>query len=206
MGFPKQEYRSGLPFLLQGLFLIQGLNQHLLHWQIPLSHQRSPCMYVEIAFSSKIENIFHFDFFAQRYILPSVSYSPIYFTSYLASIVYGPTVVSVYCYFKGPGCFNWAPSVKWDSWMIITVFYLFCVQLISVVRWSGTVLNTSWYSEITKRGCPVLPCVISWMWIWSSLTFKKEKTLSYCFLNWWPHWYKVQMHGDWIFEVYTKMS
>ena len=36
MGFSRQEYWSGLPFLLQGIFLTQGLNPHLLcllHWQ-----------------------------------------------------------------------------------------------------------------------------------------------------------------------------
>ena len=44
MGFSKQEYWSGLPlfFFLQGIFLIQGSNPHLLHWQVgsfPLSQQ-----------------------------------------------------------------------------------------------------------------------------------------------------------------------
>ena len=37
MGFPRQEYWSGLPFPLQGIFLAQGLNPHLLcllHWQV----------------------------------------------------------------------------------------------------------------------------------------------------------------------------
>ena len=29
VGFPRQEYWSGLPFLLQGIFLTQGLNPHL---------------------------------------------------------------------------------------------------------------------------------------------------------------------------------
>ena len=36
MGFPRQEYWSGVPFLLQGIFSTQGLNLHLLHllhWQ-----------------------------------------------------------------------------------------------------------------------------------------------------------------------------
>ena len=36
-----QEYRSGLHFLLQGIFLTQGSNLHFLHWQVdslPLSH------------------------------------------------------------------------------------------------------------------------------------------------------------------------
>ena len=50
MGFPRQEYWSGLPFPLQGIFLAQGLNPHLLcllHWQVdffflPLSHLGSP--------------------------------------------------------------------------------------------------------------------------------------------------------------------
>ena len=35
----------GCPFLLQGIFLAQGSNLHLLHWQedsLPLSHQGSP--------------------------------------------------------------------------------------------------------------------------------------------------------------------
>ena len=37
--------RVGCHFLLQGIFLTQGPNQHLLHWQadfLPLSHQGSP--------------------------------------------------------------------------------------------------------------------------------------------------------------------
>ena len=42
MGFPRQEYWSGLHFLLQGIFPIQGSNLRLLHWQadsLLLSHQ-----------------------------------------------------------------------------------------------------------------------------------------------------------------------
>ena len=34
MGFPRQEYWSGLPFLLQGIFPAQGSNPRLLHWQV----------------------------------------------------------------------------------------------------------------------------------------------------------------------------
>ena len=34
MGFPRQEYWSGLHFLLQEIFLTQGLNPNLLHWQV----------------------------------------------------------------------------------------------------------------------------------------------------------------------------
>ena len=44
-GFPRQEYWSGLLFLLQGIFPTQGLNPCLLHWQVdslPPSHQGSP--------------------------------------------------------------------------------------------------------------------------------------------------------------------
>ena len=40
MGFSRQEYWSGLHFLLQGLLPTQRLNPHLLHWQVdslPLS-------------------------------------------------------------------------------------------------------------------------------------------------------------------------
>ena len=44
LGFSRQEYWSGLPFLLQGILLTQGLNPHLLCRQIlnHLSHQASP--------------------------------------------------------------------------------------------------------------------------------------------------------------------
>ena len=41
VGFSRQEYWSGLHFLLQGIFLTQGLNPCLLHWQVdslPLNH------------------------------------------------------------------------------------------------------------------------------------------------------------------------
>ena len=34
MGFPKQNTGVGFHFLLQGVFLIQELNPHLLHWQV----------------------------------------------------------------------------------------------------------------------------------------------------------------------------
>ena len=34
MGLSRQEYWSGLHFLLQGIFPAQGLNQHPLHWQV----------------------------------------------------------------------------------------------------------------------------------------------------------------------------
>ena len=37
MGFPRQEYWSGCPFLLQGIFLTQGWNLCLLHWQLDSS-------------------------------------------------------------------------------------------------------------------------------------------------------------------------
>ena len=45
MGFPRQEYWSGFPFPSPGIFLTQGSNPCLLHWQVdslPLSHQGSP--------------------------------------------------------------------------------------------------------------------------------------------------------------------
>ena len=44
MGFPRQEW-SGLPFPSPGDFLTQGLNPHLLRWQVnsfPLSHLGNP--------------------------------------------------------------------------------------------------------------------------------------------------------------------
>ena len=45
MGFPSQEYRNGLSFLLQGLFHTQVSNPCLPPWQadsLPLSNQGSP--------------------------------------------------------------------------------------------------------------------------------------------------------------------
>ena len=48
MGFSRQEYWSGLPFLLQGIFLTQGSNPGLLPYRqilYHLSHQGSPCQF-----------------------------------------------------------------------------------------------------------------------------------------------------------------
>ena len=45
MEFSRQEYWTGLHFLLQGIFLTQGSNLHLLHWladSLLLSHLESP--------------------------------------------------------------------------------------------------------------------------------------------------------------------
>ena len=45
MGFSRQEYRVGCHLLLQGIFLTQGSNLHLLRWQVDslsLSHLGSP--------------------------------------------------------------------------------------------------------------------------------------------------------------------
>ena len=45
MGFPRQEYWSGLPFPSPRNFPTQGLNLYLLHWQadsLPLTHQGKP--------------------------------------------------------------------------------------------------------------------------------------------------------------------
>ena len=56
--FPDRNTGVGCHFLLQGIFLTQGLNLHLLHWQadsLPLSHQRSPIIKV-----ISIYNIKHF--------------------------------------------------------------------------------------------------------------------------------------------------
>ena len=47
MEFPRQGYWSGLPFLLQGIFLTQGTNPGLMHCRqmlYPLSHQGSPSL------------------------------------------------------------------------------------------------------------------------------------------------------------------
>ena len=44
-GFPRQDTGVGCHFLLQGIFLVQGSNPHLLHWQVgslPLRQQGRP--------------------------------------------------------------------------------------------------------------------------------------------------------------------
>ena len=48
LGFSRQEYWRGCRFLLRGIFLTQGSNLHLLHWQVgslPLSHFGNRHMY-----------------------------------------------------------------------------------------------------------------------------------------------------------------
>ena len=57
MGFPRQEYWSGLPFPSPGVFLTQGSNPCLLcllRWQedsLPLSHLESPkCLHASVNF------------------------------------------------------------------------------------------------------------------------------------------------------------
>ena len=55
MGFPRQEYWSGLPFPSPGDLPDPGLNLHLLHWQadpLPLSHQGSFSCIDHIFFAS----------------------------------------------------------------------------------------------------------------------------------------------------------
>ena len=60
MGFSRQKYWSGLHFLLQGIFLTQGLNPHLLHllhWWVdssPLSHLGSSFTQPRLIFTPKL--------------------------------------------------------------------------------------------------------------------------------------------------------
>ena len=52
--FPAKNPGVGSHFLLQGVFLIQGLNPHLLHWQVdssPLSRLGSPFFPIVLPFS-----------------------------------------------------------------------------------------------------------------------------------------------------------
>ena len=69
IGFPRQEYWSGVPFLLQGIFPTQGWNSLLLNWQedsLQLSHQGSLLnLYVH---THKISNFvtFHMVVYIQR--------------------------------------------------------------------------------------------------------------------------------------------
>ena len=52
MGFPDKNTGVGFHFLPQAIFLTQGSNPHLLHWQVdslPLSHQGSPSLPIWIS-------------------------------------------------------------------------------------------------------------------------------------------------------------
>ena len=52
MDFPGKNTRGDCHFLLQGIFPTQGLNLHLLHWQVdslPLSHKRSLWLLTDMA-------------------------------------------------------------------------------------------------------------------------------------------------------------
>ena len=57
MGFPGKNTGVGCHFLFQGIFLIHGLNLHLLHWQVdslPLSHKGS---HLPISFAAAAKSL-----------------------------------------------------------------------------------------------------------------------------------------------------
>ena len=63
MRLPRQEYGVGCHFLLQGIFPTQGLNPHLLHWQVdslPLHHLESPLEGPRIGKFIETEKIRHY--------------------------------------------------------------------------------------------------------------------------------------------------
>ena len=57
VGTPRQKYWSACHFLLQEIFLTQGSNPPLLHWEadsLPLSHQGSPTLYTTLEYPMSI--------------------------------------------------------------------------------------------------------------------------------------------------------
>ena len=71
MGFSRQEHWSGFHFLLQGIFLTQESNLHLLHGQVdslPQRHQGSPwgCVLIRLKANSpqptKSQQRWHFSY------------------------------------------------------------------------------------------------------------------------------------------------
>ena len=64
MGSPRQEYWSGLLFLFQGIFVTQGLNPYLLHWQA----DSSPLSEKEALIAPYLCAVQDFDFYHQNYI------------------------------------------------------------------------------------------------------------------------------------------
>ena len=70
--FPGKNTGVSCHFLLQGIFLTQGLNPCLLHWQadsLPLSHQGSPCIFYQYFFKA-----FSWD---KVQLLPSSQFGPL---------------------------------------------------------------------------------------------------------------------------------
>ena len=59
LGFPRQEYWSGLPFPTPRIILTQGLNSRLLHWQADsLSHQGNSQFYRVLSKNCEIRTFF----------------------------------------------------------------------------------------------------------------------------------------------------
>ena len=93
MGFSRQEYWVGYHFLLQGIFLNQGLNPRLLHWQAgssPLRHlgrerckdtlvpERNFCLEVTWRTERKLEmDEFSHKVMGCYFILPSILFGTI---------------------------------------------------------------------------------------------------------------------------------
>ena len=78
MGFPRQEYLSGLPLPSPGIFPTQGSNPHLLHWQadsLPLRHQGRPTLCLDSSFPPIALEMF-LDFQPHRHILLSLMLLP----------------------------------------------------------------------------------------------------------------------------------
>ena len=80
MGFPKQECCH---FLLQGIFLTQGSNPCLLHWQVdslPLNHQGSPLGIMEALSipSGKVVRYMN-----RKYLLPTGAYVSLFLKQYM---------------------------------------------------------------------------------------------------------------------------
>ena len=72
VGFPSKNTGVGCHFLLQGFFLTQGSNSHLLHWQagsLPLGHQGSPWHIINTHYFLALgrENKAHYSLLTQFY-------------------------------------------------------------------------------------------------------------------------------------------
>ena len=75
MEFSKQEYWSGLPLFLQGFFLIQGSNSHLLHWQVDslrLSQVGSPINYHISPSETKLQAITYLTWLPEQLSIDSI--------------------------------------------------------------------------------------------------------------------------------------
>ena len=161
MEFSRQDYWSGCHFLLQEIFLTQGLNLCFLHWQVdslPLSHQGSPKSW-SIQFSSA-QSLSHVQLFATPWTAAlQASLSITNSWSLLMSIEsVMPSKHLIFCHpLLLPSIF---PSIRVFSNESIVVIWIPITKLFSgKVMWA--------YSPISRVKCLLSSKTLDWVGGWT---------------------------------------